>query len=232
MLETLLEFDFITRKQENKILYGNIYNEDVFSQTGGQQYLAKSHLIPSKIFTYLGWTLNSEDMTIQLTKERYKTYLLVSRKTRRKAYKTGLVTTRQLASVVGELSHWTQKLKSQILRKIVKDISPQAIIITDESSTGKTLTQGFGRWTPQISYPTTSSNRRELIGVHKVVELALPILKEKNWISIKIMTENQTTAYNINQKGISPLFEILGLDCQHIEIISSRQRHLHTWVGH
>jgi hypothetical protein len=31
--------------------------------------------------------------------------------------------------------------------------------------------------------------------------LALPILKEKNWTSIKVMTDNQTTAYNINQKA-------------------------------
>jgi hypothetical protein len=59
----------------------------------------------------------------------------------------------------------------------------------------------FGKWTPQISSPTTSSNRRELIGVHKVVELAVPILKEKNWTSIKVLTDNQTTAYNINRKS-------------------------------
>jgi hypothetical protein len=32
------------------------------------------------------------------------------------------------------------------------------------------------------------------------VELALPILKEKNWTSIKVMSDNQTTAYNINRK--------------------------------
>jgi hypothetical protein len=38
MLETLLEkVDFITRKQENKILYGDICDEDTFSQKGGQQ---------------------------------------------------------------------------------------------------------------------------------------------------------------------------------------------------
>jgi hypothetical protein len=36
-----------------------------------------------------------------------------------------------------------------------------------ESSTGKILTQRFGKWTPQISSPTTSSNRRELIEVHQ-----------------------------------------------------------------
>jgi hypothetical protein len=147
-------------------------------------------------------------MTIQLTKERYKTCLLTARKTRRKAYKTRLITTRQLASVigtlsatrlqfplaslyleklhrlknrsvqrqgwdgmvylepsnVGELSHWTRKLKSRIPRKINKEIAPQATIITDaapsgwgativESNTGKILTQGFGKWTPQISSP-------------------------------------------------------------------------------
>jgi ribonuclease HI len=107
-------------------------------------------------------------------------------------------------SIVGELSHWTRKLKSRIPRKIIKDIAPQATIITDaapsgwgativESSTGKILTQSFGKWTPQISSPTTSSNRRELISVQKAVELTLPILKEKNWTSIKVMTDNQTT---------------------------------------
>jgi hypothetical protein len=141
--------------------------------------------------------VDSENMTIQLTKERYKTCLLTARKTRRKAYKTGLVTTRQLASVigtlsstrlqfplaslyleklhrlkkeregcdgmvylelsiVGELSHWTRKIKSRIPRKIVKDIAPQSTIITDaapsgwdativESSTGKILTQDLGK---------------------------------------------------------------------------------------
>jgi ribonuclease HI len=103
-------------------------------------------------------------------------------------------------------------LKSRIPRKIIKDIAPQAIIVTDaapsgwgativESNTRKILTQGFGKWTPQISSPTTSSNRRELIGVHKVVELALPIIRENNWISIKILTDNQTTAYNVNRKA-------------------------------
>jgi hypothetical protein len=103
-----------------------------------------------------------------------------SKKNSTKAYKTGLVTTRQLASVIGtlsatrlqfplaslyleklhrlknrsvqrqgwngmvylepsivrELSHWTRKLKSRISRKIIKDIAPQATIITDAAPSG------------------------------------------------------------------------------------------------
>jgi hypothetical protein len=58
---------------------------DYLKYFGWMVNLEKSHLVPSKIFTYLGWTLNSEDMTIQLTKERYKTCLLAARKTQRKA---------------------------------------------------------------------------------------------------------------------------------------------------
>jgi hypothetical protein len=64
------------------------------------------------------------------------------------------------------------------MSKILKDISPQAIVITDaapsgwgarivESSAGKTLTQGFGKCTTQISSPITSSHIRELIGTTK-----------------------------------------------------------------
>jgi hypothetical protein len=37
---------------------------------------------PIKDIYIPGWTLNSEEMTIQLTKERYKTCLLVARKIR------------------------------------------------------------------------------------------------------------------------------------------------------
>jgi hypothetical protein len=48
MLETLLEeTDFVTRKQENKILYGDVHDEDSFSQKVGQRYLATSSENPS-----------------------------------------------------------------------------------------------------------------------------------------------------------------------------------------
>jgi hypothetical protein len=49
-----------------------------------------------------------------------------------------------------------------------------------------------------------SNNFQQQKGInrrHKAVELALPILKERNWTSIKVMTDNQTTAYNINRKA-------------------------------
>jgi hypothetical protein len=39
-------------------------------------------------------------------------------------------------SIVGELSHWTRKLKSRIPRKIIKEIAPQATIITDAAHSG------------------------------------------------------------------------------------------------
>jgi hypothetical protein len=64
-------------------------------------------------------------------------------------------------SMVGELNHWTRKLKVGIQRKIVKDIAPKAIIITDaapsgwgarivELSKGKTISQNFSKWMPPI----------------------------------------------------------------------------------
>jgi hypothetical protein len=64
---------------------------DYLKYLGWTVILEKSHLVPSKTFTYLGWILDSANMTIQLTKERYKTCLLTARKTRRKAYKAGLI---------------------------------------------------------------------------------------------------------------------------------------------
>jgi hypothetical protein len=62
---------------------------DYLKYLGWTVNIEKSHLVPSKTFTYLVWTLDSTNMTIQLTKERYK---------------TGLFTTRQLDSVIGTLS--------------------------------------------------------------------------------------------------------------------------------
>jgi hypothetical protein len=63
----------------------------------------------------------------------------------------------------------------------------------------KILSQTFGSWTPQMS--TVSSNKRELVAVHKAIETFLPVLKTNQWWSIKVMTDNTTTAYNINRKA-------------------------------
>jgi hypothetical protein len=46
-----------------------------------------------------------------------------------------------------------------------------------------------------------SSNKRELVAVHKAIETFLSALETNRWSSIKIMTDNTTTAYNINRKA-------------------------------
>jgi hypothetical protein len=62
------------------------------------------------------------------------------------------------------------------------------------------LSQTFGSWTPQMS--AASSNKRELVAVHKTIKTFLPVLKTNQRSSIKIMTDNTTTACNINRKAI------------------------------
>jgi hypothetical protein len=60
---------------------------DYLQYLGWTVNLEKSHLIPSKKFTYLGWQLNSENMTIALTIERLKKCIQVTKKTYRQTYR-------------------------------------------------------------------------------------------------------------------------------------------------
>jgi hypothetical protein len=45
------------------------------------------------------------------------------------------------------------------------------------------------------------SNKRELVAFYKEIETFLPILKTNQWSSIKTMSNNTTTAYNINRRA-------------------------------
>jgi hypothetical protein len=43
-----------------------------------------------------------------------------------------------------------------------------------------------------------SSNKRELVAIHKVLEAFAPIIRSNRWNSIQILTDNTTACYNIN----------------------------------
>jgi hypothetical protein len=84
------------------------------------------------------------------------------------------------------------------------------VITTDESPSGwrakltdakssKILSQTFGSWKPQMS--AASSNKRKLVAVHKAIGTFLPIFEINQRLSIKTMTDNTTTAYNINRRA-------------------------------
>jgi hypothetical protein len=44
-----------------------------------------------------------------------------------------------------------------------------------------------------------SSNKKELVAIHKVIQKSLPVLKNENKRSIHILTDNTTALYNINR---------------------------------
>jgi hypothetical protein len=48
-----------------------------------------------------------------------------------------------------------------------------------------------------------SSNKRELVAIHKVLEEFTPIITKNRWNSIQILTDNTTACYNINRKAAS-----------------------------
>jgi hypothetical protein len=78
-------FSLIMRKVERQIreLWGVkvvIYLDDIIVLHQEPKRLEEIGKELADYLKYLGWTLNSENMTIQLTKERYKTCLLVARK--------------------------------------------------------------------------------------------------------------------------------------------------------
>jgi hypothetical protein len=113
-------------------------------------------------------------------------------------------------SIIGELKHWLNQFRKCVSYRLIKPIPPQAVITTDASPSGwgasltdaktsKILSQSFGSWTPQMN--ATRSNKWELVAVHKAIETFLPALKTNQWSSLKIMTGNTTTAYNINRNA-------------------------------
>jgi hypothetical protein len=77
---------------------------DYLQYLGWTVKLEKSHLTSSKQFTYLGWQLNSEDITIALTKERFKKCIQVTKKTYCQTYRCKQVSIRHLVSIIGTLS--------------------------------------------------------------------------------------------------------------------------------
>jgi hypothetical protein len=77
---------------------------DYLQYLGWTVNLKKSHLTTSKQFTYLGWQLNSENMTIALTKERLRKCIQVTKKTYQQTYKCKQVSVRHLASIIGTMS--------------------------------------------------------------------------------------------------------------------------------
>jgi ribonuclease HI len=44
-----------------------------------------------------------------------------------------------------------------------------------------------------------SSNKRELVAIHKALEAFVPIIRHSKWKSIQILTDNTTECYNINR---------------------------------
>jgi hypothetical protein len=48
-----------------------------------------------------------------------------------------------------------------------------------------------------------SSNKRELLAIHKALEEFSPVITKNRWNSIQILKDNTTAFYNINHKSAS-----------------------------
>jgi hypothetical protein len=76
----------------------------LFLQWLGWTINEKSHLEPSRIFTYLGWEWNSLNLTVKLTETRRKKALLLLWKARKQAHKVRSVPVHSLAKLIGVLN--------------------------------------------------------------------------------------------------------------------------------
>jgi ribonuclease HI len=109
-----------------------------------------------------------------------------------------------------ELQTWTQWIKSNRPNSLKKPPLPQAIITTYGAPTGWGVTlssissiqthhdtiKRYRAWTRTMSH--ASSNKRELVTIHKALEAFAPILHHNKWNTIQILTDNTTVCYNIN----------------------------------
>jgi ribonuclease HI len=96
-----------------------------------------------------------------------------------------------------------------------KTAFPQAIITTDAAPTGwgAIIHSTSSIPTPDNSLKRcgvlsstmsqASSNKRELVAIHKALEEFSPTIIKNRWNSIQILTDNTTACYNINRKAAS-----------------------------
>jgi ribonuclease HI len=116
-------------------------------------------------------------------------------------------------SIKQELITWTEWIKNNQPRPLLKRPLPQAIITTDAAPTGWGATihstssiptpnnslKRCGVWSSTMVQ--ASSNKRELVAIHKALEEFTPVITKNRWNSIQILTENTTACYNINRKA-------------------------------
>jgi ribonuclease HI len=118
-------------------------------------------------------------------------------------------------SISQELKTWTEWLKKNQPRSLLKPPLPQAIVTTDAAPTGWGATihstssiptpdnslKRCGVWSSTMAQ--ASSNKRELVAIHKALEEFSPTIIKNRWNSIQILTDNTTACYNINHKAAS-----------------------------
>jgi ribonuclease HI len=116
-------------------------------------------------------------------------------------------------SARGDLRKWSEWIKKNIPKQIIKPQPPQALITTDAAPTGWGATLyipslhnqtkpkedlvAFGTWNKFMS--NQYSNRRELVAIHMALRAFSRRLTQENCLSILVLSDNTTAVYNINR---------------------------------